>query len=105
MLGRAPNAAAASKGCALSASVAQLPNANAINYVRRAAPNLASLSPQKISNLDLEQGMCFVQTDDSCTDDIMQTPQALEIRPRCTLHGGATIRQVEKNVAATYLKQ
>ncbi len=73
----------------------KLPNAKAINYVRRAAPNLESLSPQKVSNLDLEQGVCFIQTDDDCTDIMLRVPQALEVRPRCTMHGGSTIRQTE----------
>lgn len=77
----------------LTRLIFKLPNAKAINYVRHAAPNLESLSPQKVSNLDLEQGVCFVQTDDDCTDSLMRVPQALEVRPRCTMHGGATIRQ------------
>jgi hypothetical protein len=78
----------------LTRLIFKLPNAKAINYVRRSAPNLESLSPQKVSNLDLEQGVCFVQTDDDCTDNLMRVPQALEVRPRCTMHGGSTIRQV-----------
>ena len=77
----------------LTRLIFKLPNAKAINYVRHAAPNLESLSPQKVSNLDLEQGVCFVQTDDDCTDTLMRVPQALEVRPRCTMHGGSTIRQ------------
>lgn len=77
----------------LTRLIFKLPNAKAINYVRHAAPNLESLSPQKVSNLDLEQGVCFVQTDDDCTDSLMRVPQALEVRPRCTMHGGSTIRQ------------
>ena len=79
----------------LTRLIFKLPNAKAINYVRHAAPNLESLSPQKVSNLDLEQGVCFVQTDDDCTDTLMRVPQALEVRPRCTMHGGSTIRQVD----------
>lgn len=79
----------------LTRLIFKLPNAKAINYVRHAAPNLESLSPQKVSNLDLEQGVCYVQTDDDCTDTMMRVPQALEVRPRCTMHGGATIRQTE----------
>jgi len=79
----------------LTRLIFKLPNAKAINYVRHAAPNLESLSPQKVSNLDLEQGVCFIQTDDDCTDTLMRVPQALEVRPRCTMHGGSTIRQTE----------
>ena len=79
----------------LTRLIFKLPNAKAINYIRHAAPNLESLSPQKVSNLDLEQGVCFVQTDDDCTDNLMRVPQALEVRPRCTMHGGSTIRQVD----------
>ena len=82
----------------LTRLIFKLPNAKAINYVRHAAPNLESLSPQKVSNLDLEQGVCFVQTDDDCTDTLMRVPQALEVRPRCTMHGGSTIRQVNPEV-------
>lgn len=77
----------------LTRLIFKLPNAKAINYVRHAAPNLENLSPQKVSNLNLEQGVCFIQTDDDCTDLFMRVPQALEVRPRCTMHGGATIRQ------------
>lgn len=85
----------------LTRLIFKLPNAKAINYVRHAAPNLESLSPQKVSNLDLEQGVCFVQTDDDCTDILMRVPQALEVRPRCTMHGGSTIRQTDNNAEGT----
>jgi DNA helicase HerA-like ATPase len=81
----------------LTRLVFKLPNQKAINYVRTAAPNLAGLSPQKVSNLDLEQGVCFVQTDDDCTDTLLRVPQLLEIRPRCTQHGGATVRHDSQN--------
>ena len=80
----------------LTRLIFKLPNAKAIAYVRKAAPNLESLSPQKVSNLDLEHGVCFIQTDDDCTDILMRVPQALEVRQRCTMHGGSTIRQLEE---------
>jgi hypothetical protein len=70
----------------------KLPSLQAINYVRRAASNLDCLSPQKVSNLDLEKGVCFIQTDDDCTDSLLKVPQLLVVRPRCTQHGGQTIR-------------
>lgn len=54
-----------------------------------------------MSNLNLEQGVCFVQTDDDCTDILMRVPQALEVRPRCTMHGGSTIRQLEEDAVAS----
>jgi hypothetical protein len=76
----------------LTRLVFKLPNLKAINYVRKAAPNLDGLSPQQVSNLDLEQGVCFVQTDGDCTDSLLRVPQLLSIRPRCTLHGGETVR-------------
>jgi hypothetical protein len=76
----------------LTRMIFKLPNAKAINYVRKAAPNLDGLSPQKVSNLDLEQGVCFIQTDDDCTDSLMRVPQLLVVRPRCTQHGGETVR-------------
>jgi hypothetical protein len=76
----------------LTRLVFKLPNRKAIDYVRKAAPNLEGLSPQKVSNLDLEQGVCFVQTDEDCTDTLLRVPQLLEVRPRCTQHGGATVR-------------
>lgn len=78
----------------LTRLIFKLPNQKAINYVRRAAPNLEGLSPQRVANLDLEQGLCFIQTDDDCTNDLLRVPQALEVRPRCTMHDGSTIRQV-----------
>ncbi len=70
----------------------KIPSLAAIKYVQRAAPNLGALLPQQLSNLDLEQGVCFVQTDDDCSDSLMRKPQLVEIRPRCSLHGGTTIR-------------
>jgi hypothetical protein len=77
----------------LTRLIFKLPSAKAINYVRNAAPNLDGLSPHKVTDLGLEAGLCFVQTDDDCTDPILKVPQELEIRPRCSLHGGATVRQ------------
>jgi hypothetical protein len=79
----------------LTRFVFKLPTTDAINYLRSAAPNLQTLSLKRIANLDLEQGVCFVQTDDDCTDTSLRAPQLLEIRPRCSLHGGATLRQLE----------
>ena len=76
----------------LTRMIFKLPNVKAINYVRKAAPNLDGLSPQKVSNLDLEQGVCFIQTDDDCTDSLLRVPQLLVVRPRCTQHGGETVR-------------
>ncbi|RUL84647.1 AAA family ATPase [Tautonia sociabilis] len=64
----------------------------AIDAIRKAAPNLEALSAQKVSNLDLEQGVCFIQTDDDCTDPLLKIPQLLSIRPRCSQHGGETVR-------------
>lgn len=76
----------------LTRMIFKLPSLHAVNYVRRAASNLDCLSPQKVSNLDLEQGVCFVQTDDDCTDSLLKVPQLLAVRPRCTMHGGETVR-------------
>lgn len=76
----------------LTRFIFKLPSLQAINFVRKAASNLDCLSPQRVSNLDLEQGVCFVQTDDDCTDSLLKVPQLLTIRPRCTQHGGETVR-------------
>ena len=76
----------------LTRMIFKLPSLRAINYVRKAAPNLDGLSPQKVSNLDLEQGVCFVQTDDDSTDTLLRVPQLMVVRPRCTQHGGETVR-------------
>jgi hypothetical protein len=81
----------------LTRFIFKLPNLPAINYVRKVAPNLDCLSPQKVANLDLERGVCFVQTDDDCTDSILKVPQLLAIRPRCSQHGGETIRSGDTN--------
>jgi hypothetical protein len=59
-------------------------------------PDLERLSPQKVSNLDIEQSACFVQADDDCTDTLLRVPQLLEFRPRCTQHGGATSRPARR---------
>jgi hypothetical protein len=56
---------------------------------------LECLSPQQVSNLDLEQGVCFIQTDDDCSDSLLKVPQLLAVRPRCTMHGGETVRSAE----------
>lgn len=82
----------------LTRMVFKLPNLRAINYLRRAAPNLEGLSPSKVSNLDLEQGVCFVQTDDDCTDTVLRVPQLLVVRPRCTQHGGETVRMSDSPI-------
>ena len=76
----------------LTRFIFKLPSLQAINYVRKAASNLDCLSPQRVSNLDLEQGVCFIQTDDDCTDSLLKVPQLLAVRPRCTQHGGETVR-------------
>ena len=76
----------------LTRLIFKLPNQKAINTVRKAAPNLASMSPQQVSNLGLEEGVCLIQTDDDCTDPLLKVPQLLTVRPRCSQHGGETIR-------------
>jgi hypothetical protein len=78
----------------LTRIIFKIPSQRAINYIRRAAPNLDCLSPQRVSNLDLEKGMCFIQSDDECTDSLMKVPQLLSVRPRCSQHGGHTVRVV-----------
>ena len=81
----------------LTRLIFKLPSLQAINFLRRAAPNLDCLSPQRVSNLDLEQGVCFIQTDDDCTDSLLKVPQLLAVRPRCSQHGGETIRSGESD--------
>ena len=80
----------------LTRMIFKIPSQKAINHIRRAAPNLASLSPQMVTNLDLEQGICLIQTDDDCSDPIVKVPQLLLVRPRCTQHGGQTVRIMSK---------
>lgn len=76
----------------LTRFIFQLPTTKAINHLKKASPNLETLSKKDISNLGLEKGICYLQTDEDCTDNLMRTAQLVEVRPRCTLHGGATIR-------------
>lgn len=71
----------------------KLPHAKGVQYLRRMAANLSGLSDQELANLDLEQGKCLVQTDDDCSDELLRRPQLMQVRPRLTMHGGATIRQ------------
>jgi hypothetical protein len=78
----------------LTRLIFKLPNQKAINTVRKAAPNLASMSPQQVANLGLEEGVCLIQTDDDCTDSLLKVPQLLTVRPRCSQHGGETVRNV-----------
>jgi hypothetical protein len=76
----------------LTRLIFKTPDQKAINAIRKAAPNLAGLSPQQVSNLGLEQGSCFIQSDDDCTDSLLKVPQLMAIRPRCSMHGGETVR-------------
>ena|GEM_PF-1155740 len=76
----------------LTRLIFKTPDQKAIKAIQKAAPNLEALSAQRVSNLDLEQGVCFLQTDDDCTDSLLKIPQLLSIRPRCSMHGGETIR-------------
>ena len=78
----------------LTRLIFELPDLKAINTVRRAAPNLDSISPQQVSRLGLEAGMCLIQTDDDCTDPLLSVPQLITIRPRYSQHGGKTLRNV-----------
>jgi DNA helicase HerA-like ATPase len=78
----------------LTRLIFKLPNQKAINTVRKAAPNLTSMSPQQVANLGLEEGVCLVQTDDDCTDTLLKVPQLLTVRPRCSQHGGETVRNM-----------
>lgn len=85
----------------LTRMIFKIPSLKAINHIRRAAPNLECLSPQQVSNLDLEQGACLIQTDDDCSDTFVKVPQLLCVRPRCTQHGGQTVRvtpEVEETI-------
>ncbi|MCL6502378.1 MAG: hypothetical protein K6T86_06800 [Pirellulales bacterium] len=66
----------------------KLPSGTSVDFVRRAVPNLECLWSQQLSNLELEQGLCYLQTDDDCTDALLRVPQLLSIRPRCAGHGG-----------------
>ena len=78
----------------LTRLVFKISDAKDISAVRRAAPNLDGLSPRQVSNLDLEAGVCLIQTDDDCTDPLLKSPQLMTIRPRCSQHGGETVRNV-----------
>ncbi len=72
--------------------VFNLPHQEAIDYLKKSAPNLASLPARGVSNLQTEKGLCYIQSDDHVSDPDLRTPQLLEVRPRCTQHGGATRR-------------
>jgi len=80
--------------------VFKLPTAKAINYLKRAAPNLKTLSLDQVANLGLEKGLCFVQTDDDRTDASLGIPQLLQVRPRLSQHGGATVRHSQVPIPA-----
>jgi len=79
----------------LTRFIFKLPHEKSINYVRKAAPNLELLARHAVADLGLEEGTCFIQTDDECTDTLLRTPQVLRVRPRMTLHSGTTQRSVE----------
>ena len=78
----------------LTRLIFKLPDRKAIEALRKAAPNLEHLSAQQVGDLDLEQGVCFVQTDDDCTDSLLKVPQLMSVRPRCSMHGGETMRNL-----------
>ena len=46
--------------------------------------------PQHLIMLSLVED--DIQTDDDCTDSLLKVPQLLAVRPRCTMHGGETVR-------------
>jgi Cdc6-like AAA superfamily ATPase len=77
----------------------KLPTANAINYLKKAAPNLKTLSLKQVANLGLEKGLCLVQSDEDRTDPSLGTPQLLQVRPRLSQHGGATLKHIQPKVA------
>lgn len=60
---------------------------------------MGPLSEQKVANLVLERGECYIQTDDDCTEPLLKTPQLLSIRPRCSQHGGETVRNLAPEAA------
>ena len=70
--------------------VFKLPHQESIDYLKKMAPNLASLSSRRISNLESEKGVCFIQSDGDASHRDLRTPQMLEVRPKCTQHGGTT---------------
>jgi len=78
----------------LTRFIFKLPSRKALQYLKKAAHNLSTLSESQMSNLELEKGVCFVQSDDRKSDSTLRYPQELDVRPRCTMHGGQTIRNV-----------
>ena len=76
----------------LTRMIFKITDQKSISSLRGSAPNLAGLSPIQVSNLNMETGECFLQTDDDCTDTLLKKPQLLAVRPRCSQHGGATKR-------------
>jgi hypothetical protein len=78
----------------LTRLVFKLASGKSINTLKKAAPNLQALSPNMVSNLKLERGLCLIQSDDEVSDSVLQVPQLLQVRPRCTRHGGETVRNL-----------
>lgn len=78
----------------LTRFIFKIPDQAEIEYLRNMTPSLQALAAQAVANLGLEQGACFLQTDDECSDARLRSPQIIRMRPRCSLHAGQTVRQV-----------
>ena len=78
----------------------KLPHQDSIDYLKKVAPNMASLSSRLISNLGAEKGHCFIQSDADVSHRDLKKPQRLEIRPKCTQHGGTTQKNQQSAVSS-----
>jgi hypothetical protein len=76
----------------LTRLVFKLTDKKGIDLLRKSVPNLEGLSAQQVANLSLGEGECVVETDDDCTDPVLKVPQLMRVRPRCSQHGGAAVR-------------
>jgi len=73
----------------------KIPDTSEIKFLQKSSPDLELLSPEEVSHLDLEKGVCFVQSNDDCSDTLLRRPQKVAVRPRTSLHGGETLRSID----------
>jgi len=70
--------------------VFKLSTGNSLRYLRRHISDLDALTQRSLADLELESGLCFVQSNDRLIGDELRKPRRLHVRPRVSLHGGAT---------------
>jgi len=72
----------------------KLPAVKSITFLQGLSQNLVTLPRNDVTNLATESGECFLQSDEDSSDfdqdRLLKKPKRLQVRPRCSQHGGET---------------